>query len=427
MVGRMVFAALLVVGAVARAGGSAEWLEEHSKGVVETKVFGYLDEMDGPASDESRVDLRLRWELEVPVCEGWRVFVAPEVSWDSGELSAGVLDERDAGGERRPIFHFREAYVEWRDGGWQVRAGMQVFSWGTAEGLNPTDNLNPRDYLDLVANEKIPVGSLAATYYLSDFTWLEGVVVPYFIPSRFAERRGRWGFLRGFPPLPLDYELPETTLGNAQVGLRAHTSVGGWDVSLSYYDGYYDLPRPVPVAGAFGVPLAVRMCYDRVRVGGVDFATTVGDFGIHGELAHTWTVGGRDDSYLQYALGFDYTFADILPGQNLRLVVEWAGVHITDRGSRPGGLPVVRVERELDGALLGKATYEFSEVLKAEVKLAADLKGADNYYVQPSITYDLTDSLRLKAGADFLAGSGRTLFGRFGGNDRFFVVLDYYF
>ena len=65
--------------------------------------------------------------------------------------------------------------------------------------------------------------------------------------------------------------------------------------------------------------------------------------------------------------------------------------------------------------------------MKAELKLAADLKGADNYYVQPTVTYDVTESLRLKAGADLLGGARRTLFGRFSDNDRFFIALDYYF
>ena len=212
-----------------------------------------------------------------------------------------------------------------------------------------------------------------------------------------------------------------------QWAARLRTSWNGWDFSLSYFDGYDDIGRPTLLRDALGVPTVVRFDYDKVRILGFDFATTWGDLGIHGELAHTWTDGRRNDNYLQYVVGVDYTFADIRPGQNLRLILEYAGEHVTRKGRTMDGVPATRLGRHLDGSLLGRAVYELNERLALELKACANLRGGNNFYVQPSLRYDITEDLRLKVGADIFTGSDDTFFGQFDDNDRAFLILEYYF
>ncbi len=49
------------------------------------------------------------------------------------------------------------------------RIGKQRIAWGTADKINPTDNLNPDDFSDpLNFGEKVPTEAANATYYLSD-------------------------------------------------------------------------------------------------------------------------------------------------------------------------------------------------------------------------------------------------------------------
>ena len=153
----------------------------------------------------------------------------------------------------------------------------------------------------------------------------------------------------------------------------------------------------------------------------------LGKVGLHGEFAHTTTDSGRDEDYIQYVVGLDYTWADVRPGQNLRLILEYAGEHVTSHDREPSVLPPTRLSRYLDGSVLTKLTYEFSETAKAQLKLAANLHGEDNYYVQPSVTIDLREDLRLEAGLDILTGSRHSFFGQFRDNDRFFLKLAYSF
>ena len=424
----LILATLACLGATAAEGGGArEWFSKHGKGKLEYKLFWHTSTRPQD-SRKRRSEARFTLELDVPLGDDLRLFVAPEVRWSTHDFSAGVFDELNRDEMRRPIFHFKEAYVEWSPGPWEIRAGEQIFAWGTADGFNPTDNLNPRDYLDLVDHEKIPVLALSTTYHFSEFTSLQFVLIPLFTPSRFDGQDSRWSF---FPPAPprLDFErhLPGDSLSHMQWAARLRTSWNGWDFSLSYFDGYDDIGRPTLLRDALGVPTVVRFDYDKVRILGFDFATTWGDLGIHGELAHTWTDGRRNDNYLQYVVGVDYTFADIRPGQNLRLILEYAGEHVTRKGRTMDGVPATRLGRHLDGSLLGRAVYELNERLALELKACANLRGGNNFYVQPSLRYDITEDLRLKVGADIFTGSDDTFFGQFDNNDRVFLILEYYF
>jgi len=409
------------------ADGVRDWFAKHGKGKLEYKLFWHTGSRP-QNSDRSRSEFRLTLDLDIPVSEDLRIVVSPDLRWSTDDFSAGTFDELNRDEVRRPIFHFKEAFLEWSPGPWEIRVGEQLFAWGTADGYNPTDNLNPRDYLDLVDNEKIPALALSTTYHFDDFTSLQFVLIPFFTPSRFDGQDSRWSFFPPAPPeLAFTRNLPSDSLTNIQWAARLKTTWRGWDLSLSYFDGYDDIGRPTLVRNALGVPVSVRFDYDKVRILGCDFATTWGDLGIHGEMAHTWTDGRRNDSYLQYVFGIDYTFADIRPGQNLRLILEYAGEHVTRKGKPTDGVPPTRLGRYLDSAVMARAVYEVSERMALELKGVAVLGGETNCYVQPMFRYDINDDLRLKVGADIFTGGGDTFFGQFDSNDRVFLILDYYF
>ena len=419
------------------AGGVDDWFARHGKGKLEYKLFWHTGTrpQDGR---KRRSECRFTLELNIPVSDDLRVFVAPDLRWSSHDMSAGTFDELNRDEVRRPIFHFKEAYVEWSPGPWEVRLGEQIFAWGTADGFNPTDNLNPRDYLDLLDNEKIPVLALSATYHFSEATSLQFVLIPLFTPSRFDGQDSRWSFFPAAPPrLNFERHLPGDSLSNLQWGARLKTSAGGWDFSVSYFDGYDDIGRPTlgfrptfplgPGGPMVPVPDTVHSHYDKVRILGCDFATTWNDIGIHGEIAHVWTDGRRNDNYLQYVLGIDYTFADLFPGQNLRLILEYAGEHVTRKGRALDGVPPTGIGRSLDHSVLGRAVYEINERAAIELQAVFNLGGGKDFYLQPSFRYDVRDDLRIVVGADILSGSADTFFGQFDSNDRIFFIVEYYF
>lgn len=72
-----------------------------------------------------------------------------------------------------------EAYITYHRQSFLVSAGNLVFNWGSADGVNPTDWINPRDERNPFEAAKLPVCALAATLYAADEVSLECVLVPF--------------------------------------------------------------------------------------------------------------------------------------------------------------------------------------------------------------------------------------------------------
>ncbi len=130
--------------------------------------------------------------------------------------------------------------------------GNQTIAWGSTDGINPVDVVNPRDLASgLVDSEKLPVPMLRATYNASSDVKVDGVIVPVFRASSSPTTS---------PALPTDMlpsdvnivgqdapqeNLPEAKLENVQFGLRTTFNLDlfdGADASFSYFHGI--LTRP---------------------------------------------------------------------------------------------------------------------------------------------------------------------------------------
>jgi len=83
-----------------------------------------------------------------------------------------------------------------------LRIGKQRIAWGTADKLNPTDNLNPDDFSGpLNFGEKVPTEAVNATYYLSDEYSLQAIWLPSFKPILLP--RGEFPLFGDADALPL--------------------------------------------------------------------------------------------------------------------------------------------------------------------------------------------------------------------------------
>jgi len=62
----------------------------------------------------------------------------------------------------------RETYLDLSLGPLDIRAGRQIIVWGRADGINPTDNISPRDFTLLVADDddqRFGLGAVKASLY----------------------------------------------------------------------------------------------------------------------------------------------------------------------------------------------------------------------------------------------------------------------
>ncbi len=391
-------------------------------GYVELRNFTYF--RDDPSNDKiNRVEGIFKLEYEKYIGDLGKVLVSPKLTFDNDNYSSSYIDEFEDKNIRRLSLNLEEYYAEFNFSNFDLRIGKQIFSWGKADAFNPTDNLNPRDYIDLfVEEEKIGVPAVNLLYYWRDFTF-DLVFIPTYTPTRLPLVNSRHSFLDPeIPQVVNGRNLPSDNLSNSQGGIRILRHISGWDVSLSYYDGFDDI-----TLGIVENDLSLTPTFNRIRAIGGDFAYTFGGLGIHGEAAQFIYDGGKDEDYFQYILGIDYAWTDVIKDHDIFLILEYMGEKTTqsrqdERPSSGSGLG-----RVFTNSFLSTITYKFSDTLEVETKLLFNLDHHLSYVIKPEIHYDITDELKLTFGVDFIEGVQDTFFGQFDNDDRGYFFLRYSF
>ncbi|MEE3302568.1 MAG: DUF1302 family protein [Candidatus Neomarinimicrobiota bacterium] len=224
---------------------------------------------------------------------------------------------------REHSIELREAYLAFYPNWGEVKIGKQIHSWGAADAINPTDNLNPYDYYYMFkagTGKKIGKLSLASTVYRENYQ-VELIVSPYFTPNRIPY--GEKDF-----PLALDKKplIKYPVKNELELGVRFQTSLAGSDISLSYFKGSDRMPS---VQSAY-LPITSNLVsnfdlgYRKTTVLGSDFVTFLGDFTIRAEGALYNTQSAsidrppnsdgyleiiQDVIYSQYVIQLEYTTA----------------------------------------------------------------------------------------------------------------------
>jgi hypothetical protein len=341
----------------------------------------------------------------------------------------------------RSILGLKEGVLRLHSDTFEVTLGKQFFTWGTADAFKPTDNFNPYDYLDVLDNSKLGVYSAAARW--SDGTTsIQGVVVPVFTPSRLPGTGNRWSPV---PPSPIvgvvnPRELPSSQATNMQFGARVKTTLKGWDLSVSYYEGFESAPvirqSAIPVSPSFALPLFTPV-FTRMRIPGFDFSTTFGQFEVHGEGAFKLAVRNGWADRFQLMAGFNYTRDDLGLSwlKQIIFVGEYGREIILENKPesgilRPSGALTLGNFLSSDAfrnALVGRITFRFTEDTQFKLTGVWDISDAPNHYLQLKLVHKLTDALLLETGFDFLAGGRESFWGRWRDNDRFFLMAKYLF
>ncbi len=206
--------------------------------------------------------------------------------------------------------------------------GKQFIRWGRADILNPTDRLAPRDYLNVIDTEFLPVLGARAVIQSGSENF-EVVFVPRLTPSRLPLIDQRWTVLppeaAGITLVDLGNEFPEKT----QQGVRWNHVGGRVEGSLSFFDGLQNLPN-IRVDAIDETTAGLTRLYPKVRTYGGDVAIPTSVVTLKGEAAYLQSPDEQNNDYVLYVIEFE------------RQVGEWVfdggytgEVLVNDRGAVP--------------------------------------------------------------------------------------------
>lgn len=299
----------------------------------------------------------------------------------------------------------------------EITLGNQRRFWGSTDGVNPVDRLNPRDRSVPVDDDKLAVPMVDVRAYLPHDLSLEAVVIPVFVPS--TQPGEAWREDPEFTPpsgvqvteiLPLREERPDTELGNVQFGVRGQWRPSGFDVAMSYLHVYRDVPTRSVEVEPTGEPgeVALRPVarYDRIDLIGVDGSFALGDVVLRGEAAYLFTgdPDGRDPAIGNHSFQV-VAGAESSLGGGARLVVQ-AILDGERDDARPGG---DRGDFDLDVRAMTRLSYAVDARTDLEAVWVQDADGSG--LLRPGASYTFADGVSGTLDAVVFYGDDDTRFG----------------
>ncbi|MEA3415685.1 MAG: DUF1302 family protein [Thermodesulfobacteriota bacterium] len=293
-------------------------------GYLESRNQLKVKEMDKPIS------LRQRLWLDCYLGQDWvRGFASGYFDYDPA-----VRDWTDDNDEIYYV-ELNEAYLTIDTECMDIILGKKMMRWGTGDGINPMDLINPKDYRDPIASARadarLPILLANGIFLLGPVT-MEGVLIPkpevnkFFLPNSPWEPKGLKEMRRMAKSGEIALapkEEPDDWFKDTEFAFRISTVWKGFDLALLYYNGYTDDPayhRDYLTDG--GMRFTPR--YHHYKAYGFNFAKGFERVTIRGELAVKpgllFSIDSNDPSYKEDSDGLvardlyqgvteiDYTF-----------------------------------------------------------------------------------------------------------------------
>jgi hypothetical protein len=377
------------------------------RGFFETWFIGYPQAAPPADSSHAVAEGLFRYEAFYRPNSAWRFSAGIDARTDSHRQDQRALHvcwwDRET---RRPAFAVRRLSALYNHGPLTIELGKQFVRWGKADILNPTDRFAPRDFLTAVDYDFLAITAARVTYEHGGDT-LDAIWAPRFTPSRIPLLNQRWA------AMPAGVRLIDGGVrypGGSQAGLRWNHVGTGYEVSLSFYDGFNTLPQFQSTFAPMPAPaVTLSRYYPRLRMYGADAAVPLRVFTLKGEAAY---FGG----YALYVV------------QAERPVGEWMFVGgYAGQASRTGAaLPQFEPDRGLTRAFLGRATYTI-DTGRSLMFEAALRQNGEGVWLKSEYSQTFGPHWRATAGFTLIRGARNDFLGQYRNNSHAVLALRYSF
>jgi len=354
-------------------------------------------------------------------------------------------------GSAAPVsLDLREAYFELRGFIFEnvdLKVGRQRIAWGTADKLNPTDNVNaldmgdPWDFGRHLGSDGVQLSVYAGGL---QFT---GLAVAQFTPSVLPT--GQWANAlmpssMALPGIPLgtvttNVQLPGLSLADsATAGVRVKGALLGYDLSVSYLYGRQSIPMVDSVVVDASMNVTAQLVYPREHVFGADLAGSIGGVGVWAEAAvflpekvtltmdlSALAMGVQQSTildnaaYVKYIVGADYTFPGnvYVNAQYLHGLFQEAGAaNLEDYFA-------VNLDWKLLDDKLTISPFNFL----VEVKDWTDIPNSYAILGAPSVSFRPMDNAELVIGIHWIQATSSTAYAGMSGRNEVFAHARYSF
>jgi len=322
----------------------------------------------------------------------------------------------------------REGYLDAVVFDQDIRIGQQTIRWGRSDIVSALD-FSRRNFQDPLDNDNEDLGSLAVALkqYKVDST-VEVVVLPTYQYSLMPTLESPW-FAR-LPPKTganqsirytlADLDRPSLAFSNTQYGARVNAFFSGWDLGISYFNGWNDAPRYRSEITAFNentVDVRITPFTHRIQILGSDFAANMELGTLRGEISYIDTKDRKgnnpdiDDPYFHLIFGADYVLSDAIENQDLNILVEYSKQFKTTSIE----YTATDFDHIFQDAVSVRLNLDVEPVWALTVDYIQDLRNT-GLFIRPNIRYRFNDQLSFDFMAEWLDGESSSFFGYYKGN-----------
>jgi hypothetical protein len=304
----------------------------------------------------------------------------------------------------RPAFAFRRLSAAYTRDKLTIEAGKQLIRWGKTDILNPTDRFAPRDFLNVVDADFLPITAARVTYGSQSDT-IDVVFSPRLTPSRVPLLNQRWS-----PPVPLREADPDFP-GAPQFGARWNHIGRIAEYSLSFYNGFDNLPlfRLTP-------QFTLQRFYPQLRMYGADAAVPLGPVNLKTEAAYFTSTNPQSDDYVLYVVQLE------------RQAGEWAfaGGYAGEATTLHRSTFQFSPTRGFARSLVGHASYTIDTNRSIAVE-AVIRQSADGAWIRAEYSQAFGQHLRATAAYALIRGNPTDFIGQYRLNSHALLAVRYSF
>lgn len=326
----------------------------------------------------------------------------------------------------------REAYAGYSAEGFDLRAGRQIFTWGTGD-LVFINDVFPKDYEAFFSGRPLEymkkgVDSLKAGLYAGNIS-LEAIVIPFFEPNNYPSRKRFHLFDPMASVIDRHTNEPSSTLENTEIALRAYGNSFDYDASLYVYKGFYRSPSFLP--DSMSAPAKLTGFYPKMN----SYGTSIQGRALDGVLSvEAGYYDSRDDKN-----GSD----PIIPNSEARILLgyqrqmwgdftaslQYYAEYMLDYSKYKNTLPAGFPKRDRVHTLVTARLTQFMKYQTVRLSLFSFYSPSDeDYFIIPEIKYNLSDSVWIAAGYNIFGGKKETTqFGQFDRDDNLYGQMRYEF
>ena len=329
-----------------------------------------------------------------------------ENSWRLDTLDRGTL---------RPALSARRLTATFTHGPITVDIGKQFIRWGKADIVTPTDRFAPQDFVNVIDPEYLAVTAARASVQWRNESF-DGVWVPFFTPSRTPLLGQRWTVVpagaEGITLFDASGPLPK----GSQAGVRWGHIKGGYEFSLSYFDGFNNLPNISITPGPSPFVAGIARTYPNLRSYGFDFAAPTGLLTLKAEATYATSTTRDSDNYLLYVVQLERQTGEWM------FVGGYAGEVVTERRA----LFTFAPDRGLTKSIVGRASYTIDANRIAAVEMAVRQNG-NGAYVKGEYSQARGQHWRATASGSIIRGDEDDFLGQYRLNSHVTFSIRYSF